>query len=180
MRTNIIVVDDFYANPDSVRAFALQQNFDILGNYPGKRTKSFLTNDVKEAIEKIVNIPVIKWFEESYTGSFQIALKDSITWIHTDHFNNWAGVLYLTPNAPSNAGTGLYLHKPTNSMTKKDDPNYVYDTRTEDYELYDVIANKYNRLILFRSDIFHDAQGYFGDSLENGRLFQLFFFNTSY
>ena len=36
MRTNLIVVDDFYNNVDEVREFALSQNFDVEGNYPAK------------------------------------------------------------------------------------------------------------------------------------------------
>ena len=35
MRQNIIIVDDFYNNPDQVREFALSQEFDVTGNYPG-------------------------------------------------------------------------------------------------------------------------------------------------
>lgn len=180
MRTNLIVVDEFYSDPDSVRNFALQQEFNVVGNYPGKRTKTFMTQDIKDTIQKIVDIPVIDWFEHDYGGSFQIALENSVTWIHTDHFNRWAGIVYLTPDAPTWAGTGLYLHKNTNSMMRKNNSEITYTSDKNDYTLCDVVANRYNRLILFRSDIFHDAQGYFGDKLENGRLFQLFFFNTIY
>ena len=46
MRTNLIITDNFYGDPDSVRKFALTQSFDVKGNYPGSRTKSFLTSDL--------------------------------------------------------------------------------------------------------------------------------------
>ena len=29
------------------------------------------------------------------------------SWIHTDSWNNWAAVLYLTPDAPESSGTGI-------------------------------------------------------------------------
>ena len=51
MRTNVIIVDDFYSNPDSVREFALQQEFKVRGNYPGQRTVSFLNDALKNKLE---------------------------------------------------------------------------------------------------------------------------------
>lgn len=36
MLTNLIVVDDYYNNPDEVRQFALSQEFSVFGNYPRK------------------------------------------------------------------------------------------------------------------------------------------------
>ncbi len=42
----------------------------------------------------------------------------------------------------------------------------------------DTIGNIFNRLVLFNSNNFHMSMDYFGDSKENGRLFQVFFFST--
>ena len=39
MRVNSIIVDDFYTNPYEVREFALSQEFEVRGNYPGYRTE---------------------------------------------------------------------------------------------------------------------------------------------
>jgi len=46
-----------------------------------------------------------------YNGAFQYTTSRDRTWIHNDGWNNWAGVLYLTPNAPVNSGTGIYRFK---------------------------------------------------------------------
>ena len=46
------------------------------------------------------------------------------------------------------------------------------------WAVIDSIGNVFNRLILFNSNRFHMSQDYFGDSKENGRLFQVFFFST--
>mgnify|MGYP001173591384 CR=1 FL=1 len=46
--------------------------------------------------------------QNSYNGSFQYTTSRDRSWIHTDSWNNWAAVLYLTPNAPESSGTGLY------------------------------------------------------------------------
>ena len=39
MDKNFIVIDNFYDNVDDVRQYALQQNFQTEGNYPGLRTQ---------------------------------------------------------------------------------------------------------------------------------------------
>ena len=184
MRTNLIVVDDFYGNPDETRSFALSQEFDVKGNFPGCRTKDFLTNEVKNCIEEFVKPYTGKFigFSSIYSGSFQIATAKDRTWIHSDGNNTGAGVCYLTPNAPHTGGTGLFRHKRTGAcssleLKKGEDIESLDYTK---WDLMDIIANKYNRLILYRGDLFHASLDYFGDNKENGRLFQLFFFDTEF
>jgi len=182
MLLNLFIIDDFYANPDNVRNFALAQPFDQKGNYPGLRTKSFLWEDVKDIIQKTIEPlsgKVTDWLDrDGLTGSFQITTASDRTWIHSDQYNTWAGVCYLTPNAPISSGTALYKHKHTGHHYEI---NQSYPYEGYDYTKWEkdvVIGNKYNRLILYRGSLFHASQDYFGSSLENGRLFQVFFFNT--
>lgn len=180
METNVIVTDNFYSNPDAVRAFALSQPFDVTGNYPGKRTKSFLTEDTKQAIQSIVYQAggyVTDWMDrDGLTGSFQIAVATDRTWIHSDHFNSWAAVCYLTPNAPLSSGTGLFRHKATGERYRVTEDHEGYDYTK--WEMVDKIGNIYNRIIMYRGNLYHASLDYFGDNFENGRLFQVFFFNT--
>jgi hypothetical protein len=181
MRLNLIVIDDFYSNPDSVRNFALSQEFSVKGNYPGNRTKPFFTDDVKQAIEHYMGFAgkITDTFikdGQGYTGAFQLTTANDRTWIHSDSYNMWAGVCYLTPDAPYTGGTGLFRHRASgeHSKTTQDYEGYDYTK----YDLFDRIGNKYNRLILYRGDLFHASLDYFGDTPDNGRLFQTFFFNT--
>jgi hypothetical protein len=44
--------------------------------------------------------------------------------------------------------------------------------------LVDVVGNKYNRAVFYKGDLFHASLDYFGRDLQDGRLFQTFFFNT--
>ncbi len=115
MQTNLIITDDFYQNPDEVRAFALAQPFEVSGNYPGFRTKPWLPDDLKESMQWIIQHAggkITHWFEDSgYTGAFQICTAKDRTWIHADSFNTWAAVCYLTPDAPLSSGTALYRYK---------------------------------------------------------------------
>lgn len=180
MNVSLIIVDNFYSNPDAVRNFALKQDFNVKGNYPGARTKPFFTDDVRAAIEHNMQFAgkITNTFDEGgYTGAFQFATAWDRTWIHADHHNMWAGVCYLTPDAPLTGGTGLYKHKATGEYSRvTEDQHEGYDYTK--WDLVDRIGNKYNRLILYRGDLFHASLDYFGDNLENGRLFQTFFFNT--
>lgn len=190
MRVNSLIIDDFYTNPIEVRNFALQQEYKVRGNFPGERTKSFLNDNIKDLIQKVLEPTVGKvtnWGGE-YTGSFQYTTSKDRSWIHTDSYTDWAGVCYLTPDAPLSSGTGLFKHKETNITTWKnyegqeDDPIYkIISTDSQDYtkwEMVDRIGNVFNRLILYRSNNFHVSLDYFGTDKENGRLFQVFFFNT--
>jgi len=180
MNLELLIIDEFYTDPDKVRNYALSQKFDVKGNYPGLRTKPYLPDDVKAAIQHWMNPigPITNWFESvGYTGSFQIATSFDRTWIHTDFLNNWAGVCYLTPNAPYNSGTGLFRHKSTGLHKRLDKDFEGYDYTK--WDLFDQIGNKYNRLILYRADLFHASLNYFGEGPTDGRLFQTFFFNTN-
>jgi hypothetical protein len=179
MNLELLIVDNFYSNPDAVRAYALSQEFDVTGNYPGKRTKPYLPDDVKDAVQLWMNFAgkVTNWFEDTgYTGAFQIATAADRTWIHADHHNMWAAVCYLTPDAPHTGGTGLYRHKATGEHHRVEDYHEGYDYTK--WDLFDRVGNKYNRLVIYRGDLFHASIDYFGDNLQNGRLFQTFFFNT--
>lgn len=182
MKINTIIIDDFYGNPDTVRDFALSQKFEVSGNYPGLRTKPFLTEDTKNTIGDIIRYAggdITHWFEDSgYTGAFQICTAQDRTWIHADQFNTWAGVCYLTPDAPLSSGTALYRHKATGKCNREDKDYEGYDYTK--WEMTDYIANKYNRLVLYRGNLFHASLDYFGSTLHTGRLFQTFFFNTQY
>lgn len=189
---DLIIVDNFYNNVDDVRQFALQQDFNVDGNYPGHRTKSFMNQSVADYISSIVGAEM-DWdpenFEESYSGAFQYTTQNDRTWIHADGWNTWAGVCYLTPNAPASGGTGIFRHKETGlSMTPRLEDgsrneellDKIYED-ARDYTKWDqtaMVGNVYNRLVLYKGDLFHASLDYFGKNLHDGRLFQTFFFNT--
>ena len=191
MKVSSITVDDFYSDVNEVRQFALQQPFDVEGNYPGRRTKSFLNDSMKEVIQSILlpHAGKVVWWGGEYSGAYQYTTKNDKSWIHADHTSNWAGVVYLTPNAPPSGGTGFFKHKAMGltEAAYKEDGSYDDSTMSQVYkdsqdydkwEMIDQVSNKYNRLIMYRGNMFHQSLDYFGDNMHNGRLFQTFFFNT--
>lgn len=194
MNVSLLIVDDFYVDPDFVRNYALSQDFEVTGNYPGRRTKPFLNFSIKDTVQKIINDAggeIIDWNTTIYNGSFQFATSRDRSWIHADQTTTWAGVCYLTPNAPVTAGTALFKHKATGffSTPLNADGSYNLDLLAEinkdsqdftKWEMTDRVANVYNRLVLYRGDHFHCSMDYFGQNLQDARLFQTFFFNTRF
>ncbi len=188
MKVNLIIADDFYDNPDSVRDFALQQEFCVRGNYPGLRSKSFLNDNHKAVINGLVSHAaggVTDWLVDpegnSYTGAFQICTAEDQTWIHADYNNTWAGVCYLTPDAPLSGGTGLFRHKESGDSSSIGSFDHGEDCGdSTKWELIDRVGNVYNRLILYPGNLYHASLDYFGCNINDGRLFQTFFFNTRY
>jgi hypothetical protein len=186
---NLLIIDNFYNNAMETRNFILTQDFKVIGNYPGQRTESYANEHLKDMIQgyithfsgKITDWPTNK---DSYNGAFQYTTSHDRTWIHNDSWNNWAGVLYLTPNAPITAGTGIYRFKDGTRTVKEAeirDNKKILDEYSQDYtkwELVDRIGNVFNRLVLFNANQYHASLDYFGTNKENGRLFQVFFFST--
>ena len=191
MRFNSLTIDDFYSNPMEVREFALKQEFKVRGNYPGLRTESFLNDSIKQKLRDILYpfAGEVTWWGGDYTGSFQYTTAKDRSWIHADSTTDWAAVCYLTPNAPISAGTGIFKHKETGWMhydyKRENESGYKESAPSGDdmqdytkWDMVDRIGNMYNRLIMYRGDLFHVSLDYFGRDLQTGRLFQTFFFNT--
>lgn len=192
----LIVIDNFYNNPYDTRKYILTQEFLVRGNYPGQRTISYANEDIKSIIQKyiepfggkITDFPIPKEDGSDasgiYNGSFQFTTSRDRSWVHIDGYNNWAGVLYLTPNAPLSSGTSFYnfydgttCKRDMDILENKEDIDKYSQDLTK-WKKVDEVGNVFNRLILFNSNRFHMSMDYFGDSKENGRLFQVFFFST--
>jgi hypothetical protein len=192
---SLIVIDNFYNNAMETRNYILTQEFSVKGNYPGCRTKSYANEHLRNMIQnyvepyggKITQFPIPKNDEEAktiYNGAFQYTTSRDRSWVHTDGYNNWAGVLYLTPDAPLSSGTGFFKFydgsfgvadgKILNNKTEID----RFSQDMTKWAMVDSVGNVFNRLILFNANNYHMSLDYFGDRKDNSRLFQLFFFST--
>jgi hypothetical protein len=192
----LIVIDNFYNNAHETRNFVLSQEFSVKGNYPGRRTISYANEGLKSVIQKyiepfggkITEFPIPKEDGSNastiYNGSFQYTTSRDRSWVHIDGYNNWAGVVYLTPDAPLSAGTAFYNFydgckcKRDMEILENKSETDKYSQDLTKWEQVDKVGNVFNRLILFNSNRFHMSMDYFGDTLENSRLFQVFFFST--
>lgn len=185
MKKQLYVVDNFYTNAMQTREFILSQPFGTKGNFPGRRTKSYATQELKTHFEKIIQKNITYW-PNGYNGAFQINVESQKSWIHRDE-TDWAGVLYLTPDAPLNAGTTFYRHEATKIDDREQYLSASYEIQKQvdadsgifkRWDIIDEVGNVFNRLILFRGTRNHKSGPYFGSNKLDGRLIQLFFFNT--
>lgn len=183
---SVVVVDDVYADPLAVRAFALAQPFRAHPAYhKGERTDSvYLFPGIKELIERRLGggarINAREWSSMGTNGCFQWCKAGDTLVYHADA-QQWAGVLFLTPDAPVQCGTTLFRSRAT--QQRRGDAadsaavfagGFLDATR---FEPVDTIGNVFNRLVLFDARLIHAASAYFGTTASNGRLFQMFFFN---
>lgn len=182
------IVDNFYEDPYKIREFALKQNY-IEGGFGrgfiGRRTeKQFLFLNLKERFESIIGKKITAWESHSMNGRFQIAWSGEPLVYHCDS-QKWAGMIYLTPNAPYSCGTSLLAHKVTRARSYYDNgwdvawsgvPGGCHLDGTP-FEPVDVLGNVFNRLVIFDASCIHSASQYFGTIKENARLWQMFFFD---
>jgi glycosyltransferase involved in cell wall biosynthesis len=178
----MFVVDNFYANPDEIRNYALTQVEYEEDNrwYKGLRSKIvYRPKGMKEAFEHIIGQKIVD-FESGYNGVFQIMRSHDPQVYHYDT-QRWAGMIYLSPNAPLVSGTRLHMSK-INGTRHRDEPDADFAFQGDFYDstkfdIADSAANIYNRLLIMDAGSFHSAGPYFGNNMENGRLTHLFFFD---
>jgi len=188
-RNGLWVVDNFYKDPEAIRNFALAQEYHQGGlgrGYIGRRTyQQFLFPGLKEEFEKIMGRKITKWEEHGMNGRFQYSMEGEPLVYHCDS-QKWAGMIYLTPNAPYETGTAVYAVKGTDIFHNSHPEimqafkNNQYGAQNLDktyFEPVDEIGNVYNRLVIFNAGYLHAAMGYFGYSPETSRLWHMFFFD---
>jgi hypothetical protein len=173
----LIIIDDFYENPDEIRNFALQQEFITnIASHKGRRTTLDFNNEIiKKRFEELLGKPIIKW-DYKWNGCFQYCIAEDPLVIHCDQ-QKYAGLIYLKKDAPCTTGTSFYRHKKTKSKYYEEiefeGGNYDFTP----FEMVDTIGNIYNRLVIFDAKMIHAASQYFGKEKEDSRLFQIFFFD---
>ncbi len=202
MIQNIIVVDDFYKNPNEVRNFALnakypKQDADDDYTYPGRNTlNGFYSKEIHQRFEDILQEELIP---SQPNGYFRISLKNDTHRqdIHVDPGWKWGAVLYMSKpeDCVPEGGTSFWRHNNLNweGCPRTDDEAKVYGypsykeawwttvygdgLNRSKWTRYFLCPMKFNRLVIFKTHLWHSHNYNFGDNLENGRLVQLFFFN---
>jgi len=199
---NLIVIDDFYADPDKVRNIALNAEYRNVQklNYPGYQTvNAFVSEALKKKLGKLIGKPIEIHMEDVTFGKFRIMLKESTSRlkVHLDRASDWTGVLYLTPQENCQGGTAFYRHRETGldgpvgdeeskrfgheNWENLEEAIIERDTlRDAAWEETMFVGMKYNRLVLFRGgELFHSHTRSFGQCKESGRMTQNFFFDEA-
>jgi len=177
------VIDNFYQDPMAVREFALTQEFYFSDYHRGKRTEhQFEIPGTLETFEKIMGKKISNWMEtHGMCGRFQHCTCEDALVYHSDA-QTWAATVYLTPNAPYECGTSLLAHKKTGIRhVSAIGSDVIWKNKHLDptpWEHIDIVANVFNRLVIWDAKCPHAASKYFGYDKYDSRLFHMFFFDT--
>lgn len=197
----VTIIENFYENPDAIREYALEQEYkfrheqtEINYVYPGSRTLdlSYINKSLYDSIcNKLVSAfhnteyDYMRWAIATSFQSVSEQYKRGV--IHTDKNTIFAGVLYLTPDAPLDGGTSLFRKNKTFDEAKYERALLDNDQRfkageiamdTSYHSMFDEIVrvnNVYNTLIIYEGRHYHAANEFFGKTLKDSRLAQVFF-----
>jgi hypothetical protein len=201
MKRFIRVVDNFYANPDAIRKRAISMTYSHPESVVGWRTRCYQPRGIKQRIEKKFGVRIPYWEEdldaiEACNGvfftSYSKGERSEMVGIHYDEPSTWVMFLiYLTPNAPYDAGTSLWHHRGTGLRKRPNEQDAVRlgmpldkllailerDSRIRNRWIeVDRIGNVFNRAAMFPGGVYHSASRHFGWNVENGRIYQSFHF----
>lgn len=201
MKSYVMVVDDFYKDPDAVRRKGLSLPFTEPEGFVGWRTRAYQPKRIRELIEEKFRLRITYWEEdlsaiESCNGvffsSYSAGSHAETVGVHFDWPITWVMFLiYLTPDAPFDAGTSIWQHRATGLTTRptRKDAERLgttvekllallsrdRHTRSRWREI-DRIGNRYNRAVMFPGGLLHSATRHFGSNPQNGRIYQSFHF----
>ncbi len=203
MKQNIVIVDDFYSNPDEIRSIALNQEYPTPEDnytYPGRNSKGcYYDKDVHSKFEQILNENLDPADQNGY---FRLSLASDTHKqdIHVDSSWDWGAVIYFSDpkDCVDEGGTSFWRHNTLEMeccpRTDEEAQYYGYPSYKEawwtivygdgqdrsKWTRYLLCPMKYNRLVLFRTHLWHSHNFNFGDTIENGRLVQLAFFRSKH
>ncbi len=201
MLKRFITIDDFYANPQGVRELARTVDYHPKGfvsrNFAGEESVlPFFSDGLVQKLEAAVGAKLKIDLERHAFGRFRKALGADRrrTQVHSDN-TDWTAVIYLTPPEHCRGGTQFFRHRETGFDGPPDDRKLaeIGVSRVEfdrDFifrdtlkpECWDVVEQcdmRFNRCVLLRGrDFYHGSDQLFGDSFENARLTQNFFFDV--
>jgi hypothetical protein len=196
MDVNFVSVDNFYEDPYKVRDIALNSEYyepgysiiykDGAGPFSGVTSKTGYTpKEVDSTVCKIMQRNFRRRnynVEDNFYGRFRITKGDQVAKneVHVDSFdkNHWAGVLYLC-DRPDIPGTIMYHHK-ERKISSVNDRKTLHEIapdfyKKEPWEPITVSHAVFNRLIIFRANMFHGIGPTFGNDFETARIVQLFY-----
>jgi hypothetical protein len=168
--------------------------------WPGKRARNALRPEELSVVEDWVRTQTgasLLWQDTSapsrlvdHNSAQLVGETESRSMPHTDSKDcRYAGILYLSPQAPATAGTTFYrLRQPDGALGGNLCPPQHASLREalgvpslpptawkEDV----AVPNVFNRLLVYRGDLVHAASGYFGADHRSKRLTIVFFWRAS-
>ena len=193
----IHVCDNFFNDPYYVRNIALHEKYSTERfNYPGVRSYGVPESIKSNIFSKVKNFTKDSNLKIGPT-TFQSIKKEFGTGIYHQDNENYICIIYLSLDPPVNSGTEIcdfgidderlesgpdsldyerirevqtsYFKDPFNLIKR-----YKYARLRRKLNSYftptTIVANKFNRGLIFSCKNFHRAQNFFGSSIEKSRL----------
>lgn len=198
MYKSFLIVDDFYAKPMEVRQAALSANYlEVTGarTFPGRNSeKPFVIPGLDKVASQLANEPIVgdATNPNSFHSHFRITKEGEVGRynVHADPSHlAMVGICYLTLPEHCQGGTTFFRHRKTGTdrtPSQKGLEAAGYSSVAQllqqegpdesCWETLMTIPMRFNRLVLYRPFFWHSAGPAFGNSLETGRLIQLFSF----
>lgn len=191
MTPKIFVIDDVLPDIDTVRAQAMSLEYKEVESggvkYPGISLE--LQQEMRDRLCPLI-ANIMRWKTMVAKLSFLRLSVESHRpeiYIHADgqHEAKWAAILYMTPDDDCVGGTAFWKHKETGWRELPDGredlaQSFIEAGKTESlWEMTDLVAMKYNRLVIFKSNQFHARypEIYPAKERDNGRLSNVIFFD---
>jgi len=200
MHRSLVIVDDFLDNAQQFREAALRLDYPALkGQFPGRNSSQRINiGGLAEEISYILGEPVRPLNPPESHGKFRVTLAGDTGRgkVHVDAAH-WSGILYMTRDEDARGGTEFFRHKRTGTdrapvtpaelaacgyASSADMHRDIIERDGTSDEAWDMIMQvpmRFNRLVLLRPWLWHTAGPGFGDSIANGRLIYLLFFESA-
>jgi hypothetical protein len=203
---DVIVVDDFYEDPDAVRAFALRQRYEayrpgwfssaleVVDNPLRGRGVRLATPAIRERLSRLVHAEAdeTSWHSagDGWNGAFHYKTANRFVRALLPFDSSIHNHVGRDEDVRPGGWSGLVYLNPqpqersgTSIWMHKPTRRCwalepTYSVRWRDFELILDVENRYNRLVLFYGSIFHLAAAGWGSRKEDARLFQTFFWNV--
>ncbi|WP_341676865.1 DUF6445 family protein [Niveibacterium sp. SC-1] len=175
-------------------------------NFPGVQTVGEEVTPIMQVIATAIGKPIKWISPDNGAFRVSFGESTARTDIHVDseddrHPDDYAAVLYLTPPEHVRGGTLFWRHKAT-GFDRRPSPEALaaqgfadfaafqrkhlprdsvlpfnrLAARRNEWEATVQLPMRFNRLVIYQGNWYHSIGEVFGDSLENGRLVQLFRF----
>jgi|HubBroStandDraft_2_1064218.scaffolds.fasta_scaffold488583_2 hypothetical protein len=188
MKHTLLVVDDFYDDPDAIRARALELDYRRPEgvNYPGVEAANPTdATATMSRFSKLLGGIDIKYHR--HEGVFRVTTEADMplrkSMVHVDT-PDYSAIIHLSMGVTE--GTYFYRHRALDLERVSPEDNLrpivrrAIESDTLNLSAWEVLCTvpmKYNRLVIFDGKYFHSgAHRLTGSSLAEGRMTQHFFF----
>lgn len=174
----VLVIDDFLPDPLAVREHALLGDFRLQGCFPGLRLPTSAHSTVEFSLKSLLSSLQLATNNPTCTSAFQVTTTIDSSWIHCDAPSIWTAVCYLSPHAPESTGLTFFTNTRTGQgIYLRNESSEQERLPTDTWVAKLGVNNKFNRLIIFDSRLFHSATSYFGHDTISARLTWVAFIN---